>query len=120
MDNGATETARSDPAVILGTGCCGSTLLARLVHMHPELCVLSEFVLSVADANMIGPADAVSGSELVAILGRARPEIEFLADRGVALRQILYLRHGRSGSRPPTPSILLTTLPWLYDDPERA
>jgi len=119
MGTGATE-AGCDPAVIVGTGCCGSTLLAHLLHMHPELCVLSEFVLSVADANVVAPADVLSGSEIAAILGRARPEIEFLADRGLRLRQILYLRPGRSDCRQPTPSILLTTLPWLHDDPERA
>ena len=33
------------PRFIIGTGRCGSTILSKMLDVHPEVCVLSEFLV---------------------------------------------------------------------------
>ena len=34
------------PRFILGTGRCGSTILSKMLDVHPDVCVLSEFLVA--------------------------------------------------------------------------
>ena len=56
----------SSPRFIIGTGRCGSTILSKMLNVHPEVCVLSEFLVSLHAARKYGER-AVDGNELAKI-----------------------------------------------------
>ena len=54
------------PRFIIGTGRCGSTILSKMLDVHPEVCVLSEFLVGLDGIKKYGERD-VDGAELAAI-----------------------------------------------------
>lgn len=110
---------------ILGTGRCGSTILSKMLDVHPEVCVLSEFLVALDAVHKFGERD-VGGAELAAICdcglrstGEFKkiarhlktPEIEFDFENpppGVAPEDY------RDGVYP---ELILLPLATLFDDP---
>lgn len=54
------------PRFIVGTGRCGSTILSKMLNAHPDVCVLSEFLVALDAAKKYGERD-VTGAELADI-----------------------------------------------------
>jgi putative sulfotransferase len=57
----------SEARFIVGTGRCGSTILSKMLDLHPSVAVLSEFLLSLAFYGKFGTRP-VSGHELARLL----------------------------------------------------
>lgn len=51
---------------IIGTGRCGSTILSKMLDVHPEVCVLSEFLVALDAVRKFGERP-VGGAELAEI-----------------------------------------------------
>ena len=51
---------------IVGTGRCGSTILSKMLNVHPEVCVLSEFLVGLDAVRKFGERE-VDGAELAEI-----------------------------------------------------
>lgn len=51
---------------IVGTGRCGSTILSKMLNVHPEVCVLSEFLVGLDAVRKFGERE-VDGAELARI-----------------------------------------------------
>jgi len=51
---------------IIGTGRCGSTILSKMLNVHPDVCVLSEFLVALDAVRKYGERD-VDGAELADI-----------------------------------------------------
>ena len=58
--------ADTNARFIIGTGRCGSTILSKMLNVHPEICVLSEFLVALDAVKKFGERD-VSGTELAGI-----------------------------------------------------
>lgn len=104
---------------ITGTGRCGSTILSRMLMNHPDACVLREF-LSILDFRRM-THEEVSGEGLATLIsGDLHPVILFL-QRGGTMQEILYKLSDAEKKQPrwSKPGILLTTLPYLTDKPEK-
>jgi hypothetical protein len=54
------------PRFIIGTGRCGSTILSKMLDVHPEVCVLSEFLVALDAVRKFGER-RVDGAELAEI-----------------------------------------------------
>ena len=59
-------TTDSNARFIIGTGRCGSTILSKMLNVHPDICVLSEFLVSLDAIRKYGERD-VDGAELADI-----------------------------------------------------
>ena len=63
---------KTHPRFILGTGRCGSTILSKMLDVHPEVCVLSVFLVGLDAVRKFGERP-VDGAELAdAFQDRAR------------------------------------------------
>ena len=115
----------ASPRFIIGTGRCGSTILSKMLDVHPEVCVLSEFLVGLDAIKKYGERD-VDGAELAAIcdcglrstgefkkiVGHLKtPEIQFDLENpppGVSPKDY------RDGVYP---ELILLPLATLFDDP---
>lgn len=118
-------TADSTPRFIVGTGRCGSTILSKMLDLHPSVAVLNELLICLDFDRRFGERP-VSGDELAALLDcglastgelkkivahLATPEISF--DAGEAPDPI-----DPSGYRDGVlPDLMLLPLGHLFDDP---
>ena len=110
---------------IIGTGRCGSTILSKMLNRHPDVCVLSEFLVGLDAVRKFGER-TVDGAELAEIcdcglrstgefkkiVGHLKtPEIEFdLEHPPVGVSRSDY----RDGVYP---ELILLPLATLFDDP---
>lgn len=104
---------------ITGTGRCGSTILSRMLMNHPDACVLRE-LLSIMDFRKM-THEKVSGEGLATLIsGDLHPVILFI-QRGGTMQEILYKLSDAEKKQPfwSKPGVLLTTLPYLTDEPEK-
>lgn len=107
--------------LILGTARCGSTLLSRILRLHPDILSLSE-LFSTAGAHAFRPArpDAsITGARFWHRLATPSRALSQMGNPGLAPQEFLY------GSQPEPaydpyfcPPILAVTLPHLCDDPD--
>ncbi len=103
---------------ITGTGRCGSTILSRMLMLHPDALILREF-LAMLDFRMLDHGE-VSGDGLAVILnGDLHPLILFL-QRGGTLPEILYRLSEKEKKQPywSRPGITLGALPYISDEPD--
>ncbi len=118
----------TDGRFVIGTGRCGSTILSKMLDLHPDFSVLSEFLVSLDFDRKYGERP-VAGAELAEIfdcgLGSngefkkiaahlATPEITF--DAAAAPSTVVPERY-RDGV---LPDLILLPLPTLFEDPMRA
>jgi len=104
---------------VVGTGRCGSTLLTRMLDVHPDLLGLNEVFTGLDWSRRFTP-DPVDGSEVAAILGTPNRVIEMVTARGHDAEEVTYpfREDSRYGRGDPLPWILTSTLGHLGDDPD--
>lgn len=121
------DPSGSEARFIVGTGRCGSTILSKMLDLHPGVAVLSELMISFDFHRKFGER-AVSGDELAGLIDcglestgelkkiavhLATPEITF--DAGAAPEPI-----DASGYRDGVlPDLMLLPLGHLFDDPPK-
>jgi hypothetical protein len=104
---------------IVGTGRCGSTLLSRMLALHPGVCSIFEFFTGL-DWGSRFAAGPVSGAAFAELIARPQPVIDAVLRRGYPVEEVSYpFGRGRFARGEPMPWILVAMLPRLSDDPDR-
>jgi hypothetical protein len=109
--------------VVVGTGRCGSTLLSRIMHAHPDVLSLSEFFGIVRLAGASGrsdiPAADMEGADLWRRLASPFPMLDAMVTAGLRTPEMRYpFGCGRFDPASGVPLISHFTLPLLSDDPD--
>lgn len=112
---------------IVGTGRCGSTILSKMMNLHPDVAVLSEFMVSMDIVNRFGQRE-ISGADFADLLDcgvkAGAGEYKRIVNH-LRTPEIMYL--GGADHLPETadgykdgvfPEILLIPLAQLFYDPE--
>lgn len=115
----------STPTFVVGTGRCGSTMLSRMLHQHPEILSLSEFFSFVCDAGgripALFPEGPISGRAFWELITAITPQLTTTLRHDASMAEIIY-PFGRETARytrqTGVPAISLTTLSQLSDDPD--
>jgi len=111
--------SRPNQRFIVGTGRCGSTLLSRMLALHPDVCSIFEFFTGL-DWGSRFAAGAVSGPAFAALIARPQPVIDAVLRRGYPVEEVSYpFGRGRFARGDTMPWILVSMLPRLSDDPDR-
>jgi len=103
---------------IVGTGRCGSTLLSRMLALHPDVCSIFEFFTGLDWGGRFaeGPVD---GAAFAALITRPQPVIDAVLRRGYAVEEVTYpFGRGRFARGDTMPWILVSMLPRLSDAPD--
>jgi hypothetical protein len=109
----------SNERFIVGTGRCGSTLLSRMLALHPDVCSIFEFFTGLDWGRRFAPG-SVSGPEFAELIARPQPVIDAVLRRGYAVEEVSYpFGRGRFARGDTMPWILVSMLPRLSDDPDR-
>lgn len=111
---------RQVPLFIVSTGRCGSTMLSRMLALHPEVASLSEVFTSLFPYTFL--RDPCDGPNFWHMLSASRLNHKIwlrLLERGIAIDEFRYplarLDRYRETGIPP---LLTMTLPELTNDPE--
>lgn len=114
-----------DQVFVIGTGRCGSTLVSKMLQLHPEVTSISEFFAFVTDLGArvarTFPEGEVSGAELWELVGTAWPRQNLMLRHDVAMPEVLYPYASpdtRFGATAGVPAIAQTTLPHLTGAPD--
>ena len=103
--------------LILGSARCGSTLVSRILRLHPEILSLSE-LFATAGPHAFRPR-RVSGARFHARLSTPSRAFSTIANPDAAPGEFLYGEVSRPAHDPyRCPPILAVTLPHLSDDPD--
>lgn len=115
----------SPPTFVVGTGRCGSTMLSRMLHQHPDVLSLSEFFSFVCDAGgripALFPEAPISGQTFWELISAITPQLTTTLRHDVAMAEIVYpfdSETARYTRQTGAPVISLATLAWLSDDPD--
>jgi hypothetical protein len=106
---------------VASTGRCGSTMLSRILHRHPDVLSVSEFcsTLSIATRRFQLPMDDLDGKELWQALSSNDSLFDAVTRAGWDVPELCYPydrgRYDRAGG---VPIICNTTLPMITDDPD--
>jgi Sulfotransferase family len=113
-----TRTRSIPPLFVVGTGRCGSTLLADMLHRHPDLLTISEFLVSLSPHAF--PAEPLGARCLWRILSEPRPKPTLMYRHGLTVPEFLYrpTTGSRFGVVRGVPPICLAALPYLGDADE--
>jgi hypothetical protein len=106
---------------VVGTGRCGSTMLSRILALHPEILSASEFINTVGEAlnSDTFPDRAMDGQELWQLLSSPNIEIDALICAGGKSAEMAYpYDTGRFRPDIGVPRICHYFLPMLTDDPD--
>jgi hypothetical protein len=104
---------------VVGTGRCGSTLLSRMLALHPDVCSLFEFFTGL-DWGARFAQDALDGAAFASLVGAEQPVVTAVLRRGYAVPEVTYPfeRGGRHGRGDPLPWLLVSLLPRLTNHPD--
>ncbi|MBO0802391.1 MAG: sulfotransferase [Nocardiopsaceae bacterium] len=104
---------------IVGTGRCGSTMLSRILRMHPEVLSMSEFFCTVRPGTDELPDEVIDGRRLWDVLSSPEPSVDATVRDGLATPELCYpYETGRFTVETGIPRISHMTLPMLTDDPD--
>ncbi|GAA4972008.1 sulfotransferase [Actinoplanes utahensis] len=103
---------------VVGTGRCGSTMLSKALHTHPEVLSLSEFFASLR--NRAFPDGPITGREFWQLLSAPDSHIDAMVRSGLKTAEQRYpYGTGRFREVSGVPAISHMTLPALTDNPDR-
>jgi hypothetical protein len=109
--------------VVVGTGRCGSTLLSRLMHAHPDVLSMSEFFGIVRLAGASGrsgiPVGDMDGTDLWRLLASPFPMLDAMVTAGLRTQEMRYpFGRGRFEPASGVPLISHFALPLLSEHPD--
>lgn len=107
------------PVFIVSTGRCGSTLMSRIINMHPDILSLNEFFMSLAGHAFT--EKAVDGEGLWRLLSKATTAQRLVFHPDVLVDEFLYPYSANSHFRledEDLPPLLFTVLPHITDRPD--
>lgn len=108
-----------DLSIIVGTGRCGSTLLSRILHRHPDVLSMSEFFGSLWMMPEDLPAGPLSGRQFWDQMSAPQPFLDDVIRSGFAIPEFRYpYGSGRFSPASGVPRISHMTLPALTGDPD--
>lgn len=103
---------------VVGTGRCGSTMLSKALHAHPQVVSLSEFFASLR--NRAFPAEPLDGRRFWRLLSAPDTRVDAMVRSGLRTAEQRYAyATGRFREVSGVPAISHMTLPALSDDPDR-
>lgn len=107
------------PAFVVSTGRCGSTLLSRMLRLHPEILSLSEFFGLLLTGPF--PPGELTGAAYWELLSTPHPFVTTAYRAGAPVEEFLYrpAPGGRFSADTGIPPILVTPLPHLTGQPEQ-
>ncbi len=104
---------------VVGSGRCGSTLLSRMLDVHPDVSSLFEFFNGLDVARRFAPA--LDGGALADLLGAEQTVVTAALRRGHTAEEIVY-PFGAPGARyaphDRLPWLCVSMAPRLSDDPD--
>lgn len=104
---------------IVSTGRCGSTMLSRILHRHPDVLSLSEFFGSVWMNPDDLPAGNPTGKQFWGQISAPQPFLDSMIREGFAIPEFCYpYGSGQFGPVTGIPRISHMTLPLLTSDPD--
>ncbi len=104
---------------IVGTGRCGSTMLSRILSLHPGVLSVSEFFCTLAPGSAELPDGSIDGQRLWQILASPELSLDGIVRDGLATPELCYpYGRGRFDVDTGVPRISHMTLPMLADDPD--
>jgi len=103
------------PTFIVSTGRCGSTLVSRLVRMHPDILSVSEFFMSLATRAFA--KKVMNGEQFWKLLSVAHAGEKLVFNPEALVDEFLYPYGPKSQfNRDNLPPLLFVVLPHLTDD----
>lgn len=121
--------SQSNGRFIVGTGRCGSTILSKMVNLHPDVAVFNEFLIAM-DFHKKWGERPVSGAEMADIIdcglqggsGPFKKIVAHLATPEVSFEggATALPKHADAYRDNVFPDMLLLPLPHLFDKPEAA
>jgi Sulfotransferase domain len=106
---------------VVGTGRCGSTMLSRILHLHPGILSISEFFTALTDGwrNINLPAHDMNGQEFWKLISAPTAYLDSLIQAGFTMPELCYpYDSGRFRPATGVPAISHGTLPMLTDNPD--
>jgi hypothetical protein len=104
---------------VVGTGRCGSTMLSRLLSLHPDVLSVSEFFCTMTPGSVGLPVGDIDGQRLWRALSAPEPSLDGIVRDGLAGPELCYpYGRGRFDVVTGVPRISHMTLPTLSDDPD--
>jgi hypothetical protein len=106
---------------VVGSGRCGSTMLSRILHLHPGVLSVSEFFSALTDnwraASL--PAHDMDGEEFWGVVSAPSAYTDALIQAGLTMPDMLYpYDSGRFKAATGIPGICHSALAMLCDDPD--
>ena len=104
---------------VVGSGRCGSTLLSRMLDLHPEVTSIFEFFNGLDVTRRFAPS--LGGAELAELLSAEQAVVTAALRRGHTAEEVVY-PFGREGARyrveDALPWLCVAMAPRLTDDPD--
>ncbi len=105
------------PTFIVSTGRCGSTLMSRLVRMHPNILSISEFFMSLATRAFV--RKTLDGKQFWKLLSVSHTGERLVFNPDQLVDEFLYpIDASTRFTRESLPPLLFVTLPHMSDDPD--
>jgi putative sulfotransferase len=104
---------------VIGTGRCGSTLLMKMLALHPDALAVFEFMNGL-DVRKRFSAEPATAGELTALVSAEHPFVSMVLSRGYPVSEVTYPfgPGARFTREDPLPWLLVAVLPPLSEQPD--